>query len=83
MVSEEERRSSEPRREEDLWAHWERRLKDLAMFVFGAAGFFHEMLFRPEPEIALLVASCGLMGVPLVMAADTLRMGKQKEETRQ
>lgn len=59
------------RREEDKWNIWDSRLKDIAMFLFGAIGFFHELLIRPQPNLTILVASGALMGVPLVMSADS------------
>lgn len=75
-----ERRDDEPRREIDLWAIWDKRLKDLSMFVFGAIGFFHELLVRGEPEVIILVAAGALMGVPLVMSADSKRRESHPDE---
>lgn len=76
-----DRRSQLPgRREEDKWALWDKRIKDVAIFIFGSVGFFHELLIRPEPNIYMIIASGALMNVPLVMAADAKRRGERRDD---
>lgn len=66
----EEQRGDMPgRRDEDRWVKWDKRLRDVALFIFGAIGFFYEMTQRAEPELIMIVASGALMGVPLLMSA--------------
>ena len=61
------------RRQEDKWNLWDQRVRDIALFIFGAIGFFHELLIREEPHLYMIIASGALMGIPLVLQADEKR----------
>ena len=43
------------------------------MFLLGATGFIHELLFQPTERPWLLYLSGALMGLPVVMASDWTR----------
>jgi hypothetical protein len=60
---------------------WHFRLsRDILLFVFGAAGFFHELLFsgnRPERPMILTV-SAAMMGLSVFgRASENIRNGKR------
>lgn len=43
------------------------------MFVFGAIGFFHELVIAEAERPYLITAALALMGLPLVLRADEAR----------
>lgn len=48
------------------------------MFVLGAIGFLHELLFSMVDRPYLIVASLALMGLPFVLGADAAVRGKDR-----
>lgn len=46
------------------------------MFVLGATGFIHELLFAHSERPYLIAASLALMGLPLAIRADEKKNGR-------
>lgn len=59
-----------------------RRLRDLATFMLGMAGFLHELLFVQVERPFLLTASLALMGFPFVLSADQWRRGSSSRSSK-
>lgn len=47
-----------------------RLLRDVAMFLMGAAGFFHELLTMGPERPTILLACLALMGFPIFLRRD-------------
>ena len=61
------------REEQDRWAKWDKRVRDLFIFGLGAVAFVNELWFVVEPRPAALVAIGAMIGIPLVLQADEKR----------
>lgn len=58
------------RRAEDLWARWDKRVRDSIIFVVGIVGCVNELFFVESPRPAALVFLASLIGIPFVLSAD-------------
>jgi hypothetical protein len=71
--AEEERQAAAEQEEKDRWSTWDKRVRDSFIFLLGAAAFVNEIFFTDSPRPAALVAIGGMIGIPLVLAADEKR----------
>lgn len=67
------------RRMDDVWARWDKRVRDSIIFIVGVGGCIHELFIVPEPRPAALVFLASLIGVPFVLSADESKGTKRKE----
>lgn len=54
----------------DRWSVWDRRLRDLGLFVLGAVLTVNEFVIRADVRIAALPFLAGLLSLPLALRAD-------------
>ena len=67
-------RKRRPTREEtDQWAKYEKRVRDVIIFVLGIAGIVNEFWIETEPRLPVLLAGFALIGIPLTLYADEQR----------
>lgn len=70
---------SKVRREADRWDIWDRRIRDVLLFLAGLLLLLHETVASTAPRPTLVVAAMALLGVPFVMAADEKRRKKSSD----
>lgn len=58
------------RRLDDVWARWDKRVRDTIIFCVGVGGCINELFFVPDPRPAALVFLASLIGIPFVLSAD-------------
>lgn len=61
------REGTSPRRQEDSWTIWDKRIRDSIIFIVGVAGTLHELFIVADPRIVALVFLGGLIGIPFVL----------------
>lgn len=61
------------RKEADQWQKYEKRIRDLIIFVLGIAGIANEFWIEKEPRLPVLLAGFALIGIPLTLYADEQR----------
>lgn len=58
------------RRVDDIWARWDKRVRDTIIFLVGVGGCINELFFIADPRPAALVFLASLIGIPFVLSAD-------------
>ena len=74
---ENDRRSGGGRREDDVYARWNLRVRDAIIFAIGAVGCIHEIFIVPQPRPSILLFLGSLLGLPFVLSADEKRQIKK------
>lgn len=69
-MTEDDRRQPSRTRQEDLWNLWEVHMRELLFWVVCVGGIIKETFFSKDPNLALIGALIGAIGVPLVMKRD-------------
>jgi hypothetical protein len=67
------KRREEGRREADRWSIWDRRVRDLGIYIVALAGVINQLFFAKEPSETILVFLAAALGFPLVLRADEIR----------
>lgn len=57
----------------DRWGTWEKRLRDLVIFVVAIGGMINELFFQQEPRPTILLFLTGVLGLPFALRADEKR----------
>lgn len=73
----EDRRNGEGRRDEDLYAKWNARVRDALLFLVGFSGCIYEIFFVPDPRPSILVFLGSLIGMPFILSADEKRIQRR------
>lgn len=68
------------RRLDDVWARWDKRVRDTIIFLVGVGGCINELFFIAQPRPAALVFLASLIGIPFVLSADESKMKKGDEK---
>lgn len=70
------------RREADKWTVWDRRARDLGIYILAVAGCINQLFFTKEPSETVLIFLAAMLGFPLVLRADEARRTptKNREE---
>lgn len=71
--------AAERRRQEDLWRAWELRWRDALLWLVCLGVIAKEGFFGDPPNLGLIGAMVGVMGVPLVARRDE-RERRENEE---
>lgn len=61
--------------DKDRWGTWDKRIRDLVIFLIAAGALVNELFLKDKPEIPTLVFLAGILGLPLALKADELRRG--------
>lgn len=61
------------RREIDKWNVWDRRIRDVGIYLVAIAGAINQLFFTPDPSETALVFLAAMLGFPLVLRADEAR----------
>lgn len=69
-MTEADRRSSARKRQDDLWNLWEVHLREFLFWLVCIAGVIKEVFFSKEPNLPLITALIGAIGIPFVMRRD-------------
>lgn len=77
MSEPKERRNTVGRRQEDKWQVWDKRIRDLIIWVIGVGALVNELFLKAEPNPATLIFLGGMIGVPFVLKADEVRRNQQ------
>jgi hypothetical protein len=70
----------QPRRLEERWDTWSKRLIDLAISCIGLAGCIFVIFFKPETPSAILILLAAMIGVPFVLSADHQQRRDKNDE---
>lgn len=65
-----ERREMLARRDSDRWTIWDRRLRDVGIYLVAIAGAVNQLFFTKDPSETALVFLAAMLGFPLVLRAD-------------
>jgi hypothetical protein len=78
------------RREQDKWNVWDKRVRDLGIYIVALAGVVNQLFFSKNPSETILVFLAAMLGFPLILKADEVRrIGREQapyetdEERRQ
>lgn len=64
-----------PQTEEKKWERWDKRLRDIVLFIVGIAGVVNELWIEPEPRLYSLIFLGSILGIPFALRADEKRRG--------
>lgn len=65
----------DPVKEKDRFSQWEKRIRDLVIWVIGVAALINELFIKEEPATGTLVFLAGVLGIPFILKADEIRRG--------
>lgn len=68
-----EKRQAVGRRQTDRWSVWDKRIRDLVIWLVTAAALVNELFLKTEPNTGIVVALLGALGVPFALKADEFR----------
>lgn len=51
------------------YTKWDKRLRDLAVFLLGCAGVVNELWIQKEPRLYALLFIATMLGLPFVLSA--------------
>lgn len=71
----EDTNADNPSREKDKWSKWDKRIRDLIIWVIGTGALVNELFLKESPETATLVFLAGVLGVPFILKADEMKRG--------
>lgn len=60
-------------RTEDRWGTWDKRIRDLFIFILGVGVIVNEIWVEADPRLPGLVAGFTLVGIPLALYTDEQR----------
>lgn len=63
------------RRADDRFALWDRRVRDILLYVVGIGGVINELFVVHEPRVYALVFLASILGIPFVLRQDEKRRG--------
>lgn len=73
----------EGRRESDKWNVWDRRVRDIGIYVVAITGAVNQLFFTEDPSETALVFLAAMLGFPLVLRADeSRRVPSDKDESK-
>lgn len=61
------------RRGADKWSVWDKRIRDLVIFLLGVGAIANELFLETEIRPAALIAASFMVGIPLTLRADEAR----------
>lgn len=64
-----------PPTEERKWERWDKRLRDLVLFLIGIAGVINELWIEDTPRYVSLIFLGSILGIPFALRADEKRRG--------
>lgn len=64
-----------PQTEEQQWERWDKRLRDIVLFLIGIAGVCNELWIEQEPRLYALIFLGSILGIPFALRADEKRRG--------
>lgn len=68
-----EKRNLQRKREEDKWNKWDNRVRDLFIWMLGAADLINQFFFTKDPSEVLILAGFAVLGIPIALEQDKLR----------
>lgn len=68
-----ERRIMVGRREVDKWSVWDRRIRDVGIYLVAITGAVNQLFFTKDPSETILVFLAAMLGFPLILRADEVR----------
>lgn len=66
------------KREEDRWAKWDKRLRDLVIFGMGVGSLYRIFILGAESDPVIVAGSFLLCGLPFAFGADGLLTRKKE-----
>lgn len=66
------------RKEEDKWSRWDKRIRDLVIWIIGVGALMNELFVKKQPEPTTLIFLGGILGIPFILKADEIRRGDRK-----
>lgn len=64
------------RRDEDKWGQWDKRIRDLVIWIIGVGALVNELFLKDHPEPSTLIFLGGVLGIPFILKADEIRRSK-------
>jgi hypothetical protein len=64
-----------PQAEEQKWDRWDKRLRDITLFLVGIAGVINELWIEETPRLYSLIFLGSILGIPFALRADEKRRG--------
>jgi hypothetical protein len=63
------------KKQEELnkWQLWDKRIRDLIIWIIGVVALVNELFIKVKPEIPTLTFLAGILGLPFVLKADEIR----------
>ena len=61
------------RRQQDVWNVWDKRIRDIGIYVVAIAGVVNQIFFTRNPSETVLVFLAAMLGFPLILRADENR----------
>lgn len=58
---------------ENKWQIWDKRVRDVGLYIVGMLGVINELFIQPEPRPTSLVFLATVLGIPFVLRADEKR----------
>jgi hypothetical protein len=72
-LNEDERRKIAGRRNGDKFSIWDRRVRDIGIYIVAILGVINQLFFVEDPSETTLVFLAAMLGFPLVLKADEFR----------